>query len=522
MTQIQIPHSIHAILARCVRETPYAEAAVEGDVRLSYAALGDRVDAFAKGLLAAGVAKGDRVALLAPPGLHFWVCYLATVSIGAIWFGLNPRYQRNEYSYLLESAAPKIVFAVSPFEERRYVAELQELGPDVRLFVAIGEPSGRAQSLEAFLVAGESVTRVALDAARQAVEREDIAVIVYTSGTTGKPKGAMLSHRAIASIALTNAAWMGDGLASTVNPAPINHVGGLNNVSMNVLAYGGRIIFHPRVDIAAIAAINARERPTYMVASPTAFQMMLSNPAFDLKAIDFIKLIVFGGAVTPQNVVEAFMKLGAKMSCVYGQTETCGIVTATQFDDGAAIMAETIGRALPGAEVRVATEDGAPVPAGATGEIQVKAPFVMSGYYNNPEATKEAFTADGFLKTGDLGVLRPDGNIAFAGRLKEMFKSGGYNVYPLEVEQAIAEHGDVAQVVVAPRPHPVFQEVGHAIVQARPGSSIDIDALRAFLKARIADYKVPKTFEVVEAMPYLPNAKIDRAALKKRAMEEKR
>lgn len=509
--------TIHDLLSRCSTTHPEREAASQGDQRLSYAALADRVDLIARALLARGVAPGDRVALLAPPSLAFWEIFLATVSVGAIWHGLNPRYQRLEYEHILRDADPRLVLAMSPFEGRDYASELVAAGAAPDAVIAIPEGDAASAAWDAFCAAGRSISSGDLAAARARVAPEDIAVIVYTSGTTGKPKGAMLSHRAITAAALANLAWMGAGLESAICAAPINHVGALNNICMNVLAYGGRLIFHPRVDIEALAAIAARERPTYLVSSPTGFAMMFAGPASSETRLASTRLIVFGGATTPLAMLERVAAFGADMSSVYGQTETCGIVTRTKIGDSLEVMADTIGRVLPGAELRIATADGRVAPRGEPGEIQIRGPYVMSGYFRMPEATAEAFTADGFLRTGDLGIEREDGNVAFVGRLKEMFKSGGYNVYPAEVEQTICTHGAVELAVVVPQPHELFQEVGHAFVKPRAGADVDDAELRAFLRERIANYKIPKTFTIERELPFLPNGKVDRKALRDRA-----
>jgi acyl-CoA synthetase (AMP-forming)/AMP-acid ligase II len=504
---------ISDLLKERVRTSPGAPAVVDGNLRLDNAALAERVDAIARALLARGIERGDRLATLAPPSADFWLLFLATTSLGAIWQGLNPRYQRNEYAYLLGDARPKLVFARSPFEGRDYLAELRALAPPGTEFVALSdEPLGASDS---FCAAGASTSPTRLAAARAAVDAEDTAVIVYTSGTTGQPKGAQLSHRAIVQTALANLAWTDPGgLESTICAAPINHVGALDNVCMNVFAAGGRIVFHPRVDLDAIGELNRRELPSYLVSSPTAFAMMLARPNADLARRSSYKLVVFGGAATPAATLREVQKLGARMSSVYGQTETCGMITYTARDASVEVMAETIGRPIDGVAIRIADERAQTLAAGVTGEIQVKGPCVMSGYWGKPEATREAFTADGWLRTGDLGFVREDGNIVFAGRLKEMFKSGGYNVYPVEVELAICEHPAVAQAAVVAVPHPTFQEVGHGFLQPKPGAKLDPQQVRAFLRERIADYKVPKTWSVLDAFPALPSGKIDKRALR--------
>ncbi|UPT62583.1 MAG: acyl--CoA ligase [Hyphomonadaceae bacterium JAD_PAG50586_4] len=512
------PRLVQDILVERSNTAPSAEAVVDGPVRIVNLDLQTRVDAIARGLLASGVRRGDFVATLAPPSADFWLIFLATASIGAIWQGLNPRYQRNEYRYLLDDAAPKLVFARTEFDGRLYLDELKELAPVGTTFVPLDNAPLDEDS--PFCTAGAFIADADLARARAAVEAEDPAVIVYTSGTTGKPKGALLSQRAIVETALANVAWIGrERLASTICPAPINHVGALNNVCMNTFAGGGRIVFFPRVDLAALGALNARELPSYLVASPTAFAMMLAVPGADMSRYSFYEAIIFGGAATPIAYLQEVVKTGAQLSSVYGQTETTGMVTYTPFGSSLEAMSETIGQALAGNQVRIGNDSGVEAELGETGEIQIKGVSVMSGYHNKPDATREAFTPDGWLKTGDLGFVREDGNIVFAGRLKEMFKSGGYNVYPVEVELAICEHEDVAQAVVVAVPHPTFQEVGHGFLLPKPGRTVQPDDVRAFLRERIADYKVPKTWQVLDVFPFLPNGKVDKRTLAARLVQ---
>lgn len=510
---------IHDLLASHAQAIGNATAAVEGETRLDYAALASEVDAIARGLIAAGVAPGDRVASMVPSSLDFWLTYLASTSIGAIWMGLNPRYQIPEYAYLLGDAKPTLVFCRSIYDDRHYLDDLLSVGDDVAVFVALGTPSGRALDFDAFLAAGAQIDDATLAARRAAVDPEDIAVIVYTSGTTGRPKGAMLSHRAIMASALNSLCWMGDGLQSTINVAPINHVGALNNVCMSVFAYGGKIVFHDRVDPAVIAALAKSEALTYLVASPTAFAMFAAQSDKGLDRLGAYKLLVFGGAATAEAVLKPIAATGIAMHNVFGQTETCGTITATDFGASTRVMAETFGRAVPGAEIRIGDADGNRVPLGTPGEIQIRAPQCMTGYFGRPEATAEAFTADGFLRTGDLGVEREDGNFSFVGRLKEMYKSGGYNIYPVEIELALCEHPAVAMAAVLPVPHPTFQEVGHAFIETSD-PSIDEGELREFLKSRLANYKIPKTFSFEPELPKLPTSKVDKQGLKARLAQQ--
>ena len=463
------------LLRRAVDTEAQAPAASQEGGRLSYAQLAAEVDRYARALLARGLRRGDRLAMLAAPSVDFWIVFHAAASIGVTWLGVNPRYQARDFEHMLADSEPALLVVMSPFDGRDYCEELAAIAPGARM-ICHGEPSAGAVSREVFLAAGDAIDDATLAAARAAVDPEVCA-------------------------------------------APVNHVGAINNLCMPILAAGGHIIFHPRVDVAAIGEISRREQPTYLVSSPTGFAMMLQQPVGMAERLKTTRLIVFGGAVTPEAVLEQFARPGLRLSNVYGQSETCGIITRTGEDATLKVMSETIGEVLPGAELRVADPaTNLPCPPDQLGEIQVRGPYLMSGYFRNPEASAAAFTPDGFLRTGDLGVLREDGNVVFGGRLKEMFKSGGYNGYPVEVEQAICEPPAAAIAAVVAAPHPTYQEVGHAFVELAPGASVSADELRAFLRSRIANYKVPKSFTLAPELPRLPNGKVDKLALKAEAL----
>jgi acyl-CoA synthetase (AMP-forming)/AMP-acid ligase II len=512
------PASLYALLGQLAGQSPDACAVADHDQALSYRELRTQVDLYAKALLALGVKRGDRVAMLAPPSIDFWIVLHAATSVGAVWLGLNPRYRQRDFAHVLKDAEPVAVVCLSPFEDRDYCSELRPLLPEGAPVVCHGEATAGSIAAGDFKASGRGVSDELLDAARAAVRPDDAAIIVYTSGTTGKPKGAVLSHAAIVSCAVANAEWMGrEALARAVCAGPVNHVGMINNACMNVFAGGGTIIFHPRVDLHAMAELSRRWPPTYMVSSPTIFAMMLAiNPDVP-DYLESVRLIVFGGAATPKSMLEQIARCGARLSSVYGLTESCGIVTRTDETRDLDVLADTIGTPLPGVTIRIAASDGSTCAVGEAGEIQIKAPFIMSGYFRNPAATADAFTADGFLRTGDVGQLRADGNLSIVGRLKEMFKSGGYNIYPAEIEQAICEHPSIALAAVIAIPDPRFQEVGIAFVEPRMGASVTAEEVREFLRARVANYKIPKRFVIATELPKLPNLKIDKAALRSAA-----
>jgi acyl-CoA synthetase (AMP-forming)/AMP-acid ligase II len=517
-TAAQDAATLYALLEQVSGRSPDACAVADQDQTLSYRELHAQIDLYSKALLALGVKRGDRVAMLAPPSIEFWIVLHAATSIGAIWLGLNPRYRQRDFEHVLIDSEPAAVVCLSPFEDRDYCSELRPLLPMGVPIVCHGEATAGSIPVSDFTARAREVGDQVLAAARFAVRPEDAAVIVYTSGTTGNPKGAVLSHGAMVSCAVANARWMGpEALARAICAGPVNHVGMINNACMNVFAGGGTIIFHARVDLHAMAELARRWPPTYMVSSPTIFAMMLAIDPNVPAYMESVRLIVFGGAATPKSMLEQIARCGARLSSVYGLTESCGIVTRTDESRDLDVLADTIGTPLPSVTIRIARSDGSACAVGEAGEIEIKAPFIMSGYFRNPAATADAFTADGFLRTGDVGLVRVDRNLSIVGRLKEMFKSGGYNIYPAEIEQAICEHPSVALAAVIATPDPKFQEVGMAFVEPRVGASVTAEEVHEFLRARIANYKIPKRFVIAVELPKLQNLKIDKAALRSAA-----
>jgi acyl-CoA synthetase (AMP-forming)/AMP-acid ligase II len=252
---------------------------------------------------------------------------------------------------------------------------------------------------------------------------------------------------------------------------------------------------------------------------PTMFQLTLDDPGFDPGMVACVQEIAWSGAMAPENLVRRLHALGPPLSSFYGMTETVGSVCYS--DAGASLpdLARTIGRPDPRYDVRIADAEGSAAPRGEAGEIQVRGDFLMLGYLNNAEATREAFTTDGWLRTGDLAIEEPDGQFRLIGRLREMFKSGGYNVYPKEVETVLESHPAVGLSAVVATPDPLYGEVGTAFLVCNAGAAVDDALLRSHCRERLANYKIPKRFHVLDVMPMLPIGKVDRAELRRRARQ---
>lgn len=504
---------------------PHAEAMVLGSRRYRYAELKARVDDIARALIAAGVSHGDRVATLATPHPDFWVLFLATSSIGAIWVGLNPRYQLEEYQYVVGDADPILLFCRTRIGERDFagdIATLREQNPSMRRIVVLGgDPLvDGSEPMEDFLAPGVQLDPRELAARRAQVVAADPALIVYTSGSTGRPKGALLPHRGLARCCRNQMRHWTAEPVRVVNFLPINHIGCVGDISSWALVAGGCIVFMEKFDPAAAMDLQVRERCTVWGGVPTTILMTMALPQFGQYDLTDLQLILWSGAAAPAELVRRLRLINHRLSNSYGLTETVGSVTFAGPCDDVDLLANTVGFPVPDYEFRLSGPDGKPVPQGEPGEICVRGDFIMRGYWRRPKETAETIDADGWLHTGDLAVQRPDGAIRLVGRLKEMFKSGGYNVYPREIEQVLESCPGVAMAAVVSVPDPVFSEVGHAYVLRVPGAEIDCEQLAAACRSRLANYKVPKRFVVEDELPVLPIGKLDKRRLRERAIAE--
>jgi fatty-acyl-CoA synthase len=489
------------------RSHPNRDLVTHRDLRLTYRAVQEQSIAYARALLAAGVRKGDRVAAMGNPRPEFFVSFLAAARIGAVWQGLNPKYTPSELLHVVGDAGPRVIFAL----DGEYEPVLQQVRADAGMSSPIVTPG---ESLADFLRSGEAVTDETLQAAEAAVESHDPAAIVYTSGTTGRPKGALLPHRGLVLCSLVQADRWYEDAPRILCDLPINHVGCLGDICCSVFVVGGSAHLEERFHRTRVLDVIARERIEYWLAIPTMFQLVVSTPEWADADLSSIKRAIWGGAAASRELI---LELQSRMPVVctsYGMTETVGSVTYTDDHDDLATLVRSVGRPDPRYEVRVARDDGTPCAPGEEGEVQVRGDFLMRGYLNRPDATAEAIDADGWLHTGDLGKMDAAGELRLAGRLTEMFKSGGYNVYPREIEMALEGHPEIAIAAVVGVPDALYSEVGNAFVVPDRGAEIDPDELRTFLRERLANYKIPKRIEVREELPRLAIGKVDKRALR--------
>lgn len=485
-------------------ETPSSTALSVGTTRLTYPELDTAIAATAAGLIAKGVSKGDRVAVLDAPSLDSMILFLAAMEVGAIFLGLNPRYQKAELFQQIDDSDPSIILVRRKIGKRDYHDDLDGAGGQL---VWLPVDSGDF-SLADVLPSGD----LSIVAERKAERApDDPCMLVYTSGSTGVPKGALLPHQALTHFASRQVELWPLKAPSLVNYFPINHIGSLIDAAAFCLVSGGCQHVMAQFDAAQCLDIMEKERISMWITVPSVMHMIASLPDFDDRDLSGLELIVWEGAAIPEPLFERLYARGLPMATNYGMTETSSAITALPPTRDRDLLMKTVGFAFPGSDVRLSTE------AGREGEVEVKSPANFIGYWNRPDATSESFSGDGYFRTGDVARQREDGAFQLVGRIKEMFKSGGYNVYPLEVEAKLQQCPGVEEVIVVAVEEETWGEVGFAFMV---GDQAEASRhLPDFCRSNLANFKIPKHFEWVDALPILPIGKVDRPQLKKRAAD---
>jgi acyl-CoA synthetase (AMP-forming)/AMP-acid ligase II len=494
---------------------PTREAVIFGADRLSYRDLDRIVDRCAASLVKAGIKRGDRIAMLTTPRPEFAIVLLAAQRIGAIWVGLNPRYKLAEIEFILDDCAPALFVAVpddaSGHSYESELAAIRKSRPALQVL--------STADFDEFLKSGDDTSTTAFTA-----NPDDPTVIVYTSGTTGKPKGALLAHRNLlycyesVSRSFAGKEHVRDELRILCNLPP-NHIGCISEMLGNALIRGGTVIFAERFDPNDMIATIRSERITMIGGVPVMLQLLFDHPAFANADLSSLKAIGWGGAPAPRALVQRMMATGGHLFTNYGLTEGGAVISATPPDYDLDVLCDTVGAPDNSGNHKLVDEDGHAIAADTAGEIWLRGDGVFLGYWNNAAATARALSHDGWLRTGDIAKARSDGMWALEGRRSEMFKSGGFNVYPREIELALEDHPDVALAAVVPARDPSYFEIGIGFVALQPGRTADADEILAHLRHHLANYKIPKRLVIRSSLPMLPIGKLDKSLLRQEAAE---
>ncbi|MFL6024427.1 MAG: FadD3 family acyl-CoA ligase [Marmoricola sp.] len=499
--------TIPAALRAAAAEHGAKPAVVEGERTVGFTELLDQVRSTAAGYVALGLEPGDRVCVWAPNSTDWIVAGLAVSYAGGTLVPINSRYTGHEAHDVALRAGARIFVVANGFLDRDQVSELRAVGdlPDLLAIVAL-PGSSAAESVVGFSDLAElGVEALALaDARADAVSADDVADVLFTSGTTGRSKGAMSAHRQTIAV---SAAWAEIGGVSAddrylvVNP--FFHSFGYKIGIVVGLLTGATLYPVATFDVDAVMELIERERITVLPGAPTIFTSLFDAPGRAGRDLSSLRLSITGAAVVPVVLIErmrAAAPEGLGIDNVYtafGMTEAV-VVTMCREGDADELVANTCGRAIPGVETRIGEGD----------ELLVRGDIVMLGYLDDPEATAAAIDADGWLHTGDVGSLDEAGNLRITDRLKDMYISGGFNVYPAEIEQTLARHPAVADVAVVGIPDDRMGEVGCAFVVRRPGSDLTAEDVVAFARERLANYKAPREVEFIDALPRNAGGKV--------------
>ncbi|WP_020667486.1 acyl-CoA synthetase [Amycolatopsis nigrescens] len=492
--------------ARRALMTPDRVAFVFGDRSITYAEFAVRTAKLAFRLRAAGVGLGTRVAYLGPNHVAFAETMFATHLLGGIFVPLNFRLAAPEISYLLaDSGATVLIYGPECAEVVRGIAERP-----VRV-VALTDPAPGEFAYEPWLEEGSEGDAAPIDVP---VRLDDTALILYTSGTTGRPKGAMLTHG--------NLVWntcnllVGVDLAAddrTLISAPLFHVAALNQTLLPTFIKGGCSVLMPGWDVDTCYHLIEKLGITWMFGVTTMFAELAGSPRWADADLSSLRTVMSGGAAVPESLIRTYQERGLVFCQGYGMTETAPGATFLEASESLRKVGSA-GVPVFFTQVRVVRPDLTDTAPGEPGEVLVKGPNVTPGYWRNPDATAESRTEDGWFRSGDVGVTDDEGHLYLVDRVKDMFISGGENVYPAEVENVIFEHPAVAEVAVVGVPDEKWGEVGKAFVVCRPGLRLTRDELREFLRPRLAKYKIPAQLELLDALPRTGSGKVRKAGLR--------
>ena len=522
--------TLSQVLSETTARYPDRPVIADNGKRITYRELDERVDHLARGLIELGVEKADKVGLWMPNIAEWVIAYFAIARIGAVVVPMNTRYKPHEVQYILDNSEATTLFMVDSFvgiDYRDMIADVRRQLPRLKNVIVAGEKAGDMRSFSEVESLGAGLVDDDRLAQREAeCDPQDNVFILYTSGTTGNPKGAMLSHHNIAE----NARQVTEVLHTTEEDVfllavPFFHCFGCVMGITGAITWGASMV--PMTVFKAREALELveKEHVSVLYGVPTMFVLELEEyrkgkedgTKYDVSSL---RTGIMAGAPCPVEVMKGVMEeLHCNVSIAYGLTEASPVITMTRFDDSIEKRVETVGRALPGIEVKIADDDHNPLPAGEMGELACRGYNVMMGYYKMPDKTAEAIDSEGWLYSGDLATIDEEGYVRIVGRKKDMLITGGFNVYPAEIEEYLFTHPKVQNVSVVGAPDDVMGEVAVAYIIPREGVTIDPQEIVDYCAGEIANFKVPRYVEIVDEFPMTQSGKIQKFRLREIANE---
>jgi acyl-CoA synthetase (AMP-forming)/AMP-acid ligase II len=518
--------SIPAMAAAAACDFGDRLAIADGDTKLSYAELFDRSSTFAAALIASGIQQGDRVAIWTFNSAEWVIAALGLFQAGAVLVPINTRFKGYEAAELLFRSRARVLVTVTDFLGTDYVELLEATGVELpsleTIVLARGDATGRGEAWGAFLdratagAAAESTKRVA------ALGGSDPSDILFTSGTTGAPKGVVMTHDRTLRVACDWVAMTGlEAGDRYLMVNPYFHMFGLKSGILACTASGAAMLPEPVFDVDRALIRISEERVTVLPGPPTLYQAILDHPGRDQRDLSSLRVAVTGAADIPVELIRRVNNELPFSTIItgYGLTEA-GTATATSPDDDVETVATTVGRPRPGFELRIVDQEAHDVPVGESGEVLLRGGSVMANYLDDPAATAQTLSPDGWLRTGDLGVVDAAGCLRIVGRIKDMFIVGGFNAYPAEIENLLIQHPDIRQAAVIGIPDHRLGEVGMAFLVTVPGADVSGPAIIEWCRPRMANYKVPRLVEMVDDLPLNATGKVMKDVLRSHADRE--
>ena len=516
--------TIPAMVRDRARRSGDAEAVVCGTRRVDFAALATMVDDAARSLLSSGIEAGDRVAVWAPNSLEWIVAALGITTAGGVLVPVNTRFRGAEAAYVLTRSRARALFTVRGFLDTDYPALLESADvelPDLEHTILLSGDAGETSSTwDDFVSGARDLPDAELDARRASIGPDDPSDVVFTSGTTGSPKGVVMTHGQTLRAYLDWCDWadLREGDRYLI-ANPFFHIFGYKAGCLASLMRGATIVPVPVFDAGVVLELVERERISVLPGPPTIYHSLLDHPDHTSRDISSLRLAVTGAADIPVELIRRVREElpFERIITGYGLTEA-GTVTGSRPDDDFEHIATTVGVPWPGFEVRAVTESGADAPLGEPGEVVVRGETVMRAYLDDPDATAAAIDADGWLHTGDLGTFDAGGYLRIVGRIKDMFIVGGFNAYPAEIENLLLRHPRIAQVAVIGVPDERLGEVPMAFVVLDPGAPVAVSEIIEWARGEMANFKVPRSVELLDALPVNATGKVVKDELRARVL----
>lgn len=499
---------------------PEHTALIYQDTRISYRKFYDTVENLACYLLDIGIKKGDRIAYIMTPRPEFFYLYMAASRVGAIIVGMSTRHTIHEMEYILNNSEASYIFSLDTMYEIDYQEKINELFKrcsQLKGAVIVGKAAKLPNSVTMDAILSNDYTHLKpqLETREKSLSTHDGLIIVYTSGSTGTPKGALMSnqniiHMSLIEIAQCNAThediWL--------NHLPVNHVSGATEVGATAIIANSTMVLTAFNPVTTLELIQ-KEKVTILGQVPTMFAMEFALDNYDTYDLSSLKTVVISGAPAPMEILKKIVTtMSSNCYNCLGLTEVSGLITYTPPGASLEILHETVGINAPEFEMKLVDKERKTVPTGEIGEIAYRGTSVIKEYYGLPEATAAAFDNEGWFYSGDLGVIDENGMLRLVGRSKEVYITGGFNVYPAEIEDQIMRFPGILMTACIAVPDSILGEVGRAYVVPKPGETIDIEALSAYLSEYLADYKIPREFVIKDMLPLTLLGKIDKKVLR--------